>query len=108
MPRTTAAPVQGGAVSQDVNSLSDLQVLLQAAEMTPTVSGRPPFRALEPFSPLSIRPGSSEPWLALAEQTSVLVRLGILGMTSGLPADQQVNYSAPLSSRRMAGGHDDS
>src|ERR1035437_627461 len=57
----TAMPVQAGAVLQDVNAMSDMEVMLQAVEMTPTVSADSMPRAGTFWSALHA-PGTRLAW----------------------------------------------
>jgi len=95
-------PVQGGAVSQDVNSLSDMQVMLQAVEMMPAVSADslPRFGT---FYSAQHAPGTRQAWPPMPSNARQ-VPVWDLGDGIYLMADQEVDYSAPLMSSRMAGG----
>jgi len=97
-----AMPVQSGAISTvDWNAASDMQVLLQAVEMLPTVSAEsiPPFGT---FYSAQHAPGSAEQWPPLPSNVRQ-VPLWNLGDGVYLMADQQVDYSLPPMSSRMAG-----
>ena len=98
----TAIPIQAGAISTvDWNSASDLQVLLQAVEMMPTI----PTNSLPhagTFWSAQHAPGSSEPWPPLPSNFGLPA--WDLGDGVWLLADQQVDYSMPLISSGMTGG----
>jgi hypothetical protein len=100
--QAAATGVQGGAVSQGVNSLSDLQVMLQAVEMTPTVSAdsMPSFGT---FYSAQHAPGTRFAWPPLPGNVRQLP-VWNLGDGVYLLNDEQVDYSQPLLSSRMAGG----
>ena len=95
-----AMPVQGGAVSTvDWNTASDLQVMLQAVEMTPETSADSLPRSGNFFS-AQHAPGSAQPWPPLP--SSFGLPAWNLGDGFYLLDDQAVDYSLPMSSR-MAG-----
>ena len=88
----TAMPVQSSATALATanlhwNSASDLQVLLQAVEMMPTVSADAMPR-FETFYSAQHSPGSSGPWPPLPSNFGLPV--WNLGDDVWLPADQQV------------------
>jgi len=101
-------PVQGGLFNgsitdtQNVNSMSDLQVILQVVEMMPMVSADslPRFGT---FYSAQHSPGSPQPWPPLPGNPNGLP-VWNLGDGVYLLNDEQVDYSMPLISSRMAGG----
>jgi hypothetical protein len=99
----TAMPVQRSAISAvDWSSASDLQVMLQAVEMLPTVSADslPRFGT---FYSAQHSPGSPEPWPPMPGNARQ-VPVWNLGDGIYLLNDEQVDYSMPPMSSRMAGG----
>ena len=93
--------VQASAVSTvDWNTASDLQVMLQAVEMTPETSADSLPRSGNFFS-AQHAPGSAQPWPPLP--SSFGLPAWNLGDGFYLLDDQSVDYSLPMSSR-MAGG----
>ena len=99
----TAMPVQVGAISAvDWNSASDLRVMLQAVKMMPMVSAdsMPHFGT---FYSAQHSPGSPQPWPPLPGNPNGLP-VWNLGDGIYLLNDEQVDYSMPLMSSRMAGG----
>jgi hypothetical protein len=96
-------PIQSSAISTvDWNTASDMQVLLQAVEMLPTVSANSTSRA-GTFWSAQHAPGSSEPWPPLPSNVRQFDAWN-LGDNVFLLNDLNWNYSAPFSSLRMAGG----
>jgi len=91
--------------TEDVNAMSDEQVLLRAVEMMPTI----PADSLPPvgtFYSAQHAPGTAQPWPPLPVN-SRQVPVWDMGDGVYLMADEQVDYSvAPLSlmSLRMANG----
>ena len=103
----TAMPVQAGATSLpaasvDWNSASDLEVMLQAVEMLPTVSADSVPMSGTFFS-AQHAPGTRFAWPPLP-CNSRQVPIWNLGDGVYLLDDLAVNYSLPLTSAAMAGG----
>jgi hypothetical protein len=98
----TATPVQGGAVSQDVNSMSDTEVMLQAIESVPPAPAESAPR-FSTFYSAQHAPGSRSAWPPLPANPDH-VPLWNLGDGVYLLDDLQVDYSLPLMSSGMAGG----
>jgi hypothetical protein len=96
----TATAIQGGAVSQDVNSMSDTEVLLQTIESVPPGPASTAPRA-GTFWSAQHAPGTRSPWPPLPSDNGLSV--WNLGDGVYLLDDLQVDYSLPVSSR-MAGG----
>jgi hypothetical protein len=95
-----AMPVQGGAVSQDVNSMSDTEVLLQTIESVPPAPAASASR-VGTFYSAQHAPGTRLAWPPLPGNDGLPV--WNLGDGVYLLDDLQVDYSLPVSSR-MAGG----
>jgi hypothetical protein len=101
--QTTALPVQGGAGSTvDWSSASDMQVLLQAVEMTPTVPADSTPR-YGTFYSAQHAPGTRSAWPPLPGNP---YNLPVWNLGDGvyLLADEQWNYSPPLMSSSLASG----
>ena len=102
-----ATPVQSGSTSLakanvDWNSASDLQVMLQAVEMMPTVSAESvPMSGT--FYSAQHSPGSPEPWPPLPGNLNGLA-VWNLGDGVYLLDDHLVDYSMPLMSSSIVGG----
>ena len=99
----TATPVQGSATTaQNVNSMSDLEVMLQAVESVPpapatTVSSGGTFYSAQHA------PGSRLAWPPLPGNINNLP-VWNLGDGVYLLDDRNVDYSPPLMPSRMSGG----
>ena len=100
--QTTATLVQSGAVAQDVNSMSDTEVLLQAIESVPPAPAASAPRAATFFS-AQHAPGTRSVWPPLPSN-SRQVPLWNLGDGVYLLSDLNVDYSLPPMSLSMAGG----
>jgi hypothetical protein len=99
----TALPVQGGAGSPvDWSSASDMQVMLQAVEMMPTMPADSTPR-YGTFYSAQHAPGTRSAWPPLPGNPNNLP-VWNLGDGVYLLADQQWNYSLPPLSSSMAGG----
>ena len=94
--------VQSGAVSQDVNSLSDTEVLLQAIESVPPAPAASAPRAATFFS-AQHAPGTRLAWPPLPANARQ-VPVWNLGDGVYLLADLNVDYSLPVSVRLAGGG----
>jgi hypothetical protein len=100
--QTTATPVQGGAVAQDVNSMSDTEVLLQAIESVPPAPAASAPRAGTFFS-AQHAPGTRFAWPPLPANARQ-VPVWNLGDGVYLLSDLNVDYSLPPMSLSLAGG----
>lgn len=99
--QTAATAVQGGAGSQDVRSLSDTEVLLQAIESVPPAPAASAPRAGTFFS-AQHAPGTRLAWPPLPGNYGLPV--WNLGDGVYLLDDLQVDYSLPVSARMAGGG----
>ena len=96
-------PVQSGAIAAaDWTSASDLQVMLQAVEMMPTVSADSLPRS-GTFYSAQHAPGSPQPWPPLPGNPNGLPAWN-LGDGVYLLNDAQVDYSMPSVTASIAGG----
>jgi len=97
----TTMPGQVGAVSQDANSLSDLQVMLQVIESVPPApAASAPMAGT--FYSAQHAPGTRLAWPPLPSNNGLPV--WNLGDDVYLLDDRQVDYSLPMSSRMAGGG----
>jgi hypothetical protein len=94
--------VQSGAVAQDVNSMSDTEVLLQAIESVPPTPAASAPRAATFFS-AQHAPGTRSAWPPLPANARQ-VPVWNLGDGVYLLSDLNVDYSLPPMSLSMAGG----
>ena len=94
--------VQSGAVAQDVNSMSDTEVLLQAIESVPPAPAASAPRAGTFFS-AQHAPGTRLAWPPLPGNARQ-VPVWNLGDGVYLLADLNVDYSLPVSVRLAGGG----